>query len=125
MDQQTSFTHKGLQHLNSRVMASQLGEGADQEAAASELSSLQESIHIIAHVAHAVAVNQLDIPQAHIQIPSSLTPSSSQASCERQGAGLATAASGPPPPELLHAATLTTGRADGEAEVGLAAMPTF
>ena len=91
LDRQTSFAQKGLQHLNSKVIASQLGEGADQEAAVAELSSLQESIHIIAHVAHAVAVNQLDMPQAHIQVPSTLTLSSSQSSSERQAADAATA----------------------------------
>lgn len=91
IDRQTSFAQKGLQHLNSKVIASQLGEGADQGAAVAELSSLQESIHIIAHVAHAVAVNQLDMPQARIQVPSTLTLSSSQSSSERQAADAATA----------------------------------
>ena len=123
--QQTSFTQKGLQHLNSKVLASQLGEGVDQEAAASELSSLQESIHIIAHVAHAVAVNQLDTPQAHIQIPSPLTLSSSQSSSERRVFGVATAASAPLLPEPMAAAQETIGRGDNEATVQLVDSPSM
>lgn len=108
IDCQTSFTQKGLQHLNSKLIASQLGEGVDQESATAELSNLRESIHIIAHVAHAVAVNQLDMPEAHIQVPNRLTLSSTPSSSSgRQQAEQATAAADPPGD--------TCQRADGEA----------
>ena len=123
MERQTSFTEKGLKHLNSKVIALQFGEGADQEAAVSELTTLQESIHIIAHVAHAVAVKQLDMPQAHLQVPKFLNSGSSQASSERQGTGLATAALDPPLPEPLDVAMQNASRPNDEANAQILATP--
>ena len=98
--------------MNSRVIASQLGEAVDQEAATAELSSLQDSIQIIAHVAHAVAIKQLDLPQAYLQAPSLLALSSSQSSSKSQLDAPATAASDPPPPEPIAEAQVAAGRAD-------------
>ena len=71
----SSLTRQSLTHLNSRVLASQLGaESESAGAVGAELCILQEAVHVVAHVAHAVAINQLDIPEAHIQLPTGFLP---------------------------------------------------
>lgn len=55
--------------MNSKVLASQLSEGSDANFIGSELTNLREAVHTIAHVTHAVAINQLDAPEAHILGP--------------------------------------------------------
>ena len=68
ISRQSSLTKRSLQHLGSRLSTAQFGEPAGQDAAFVDLPDLQQAVNIVAQVAHAVAIKQLDLPQRDAQI---------------------------------------------------------
>lgn len=69
ISRQSEITHEGLQHLNNKMVAAQRGDTGDSETPPADLTNLQEAVSLVAHVTHAVALNQLNMPHAHIQAP--------------------------------------------------------
>lgn len=68
INRQADLTKDGLHKLNRRISSVQFGDSADPEVALTDMSDLQDAVNIVAHVVHAVAVKQLDLPPAVAQI---------------------------------------------------------